>query len=305
MIDKTKLSPSMNVEFDPKTGLYKVTNIKQGESFYTSEDLLYILESGKSFYKKKGNNYFVCDNYYGERKYFHQIAMQDKIDEYKKEYNSEPVIDHIDRDINNNSSSNLRVLSKRANLLNTEKGDKLKYFGVTDFLGSFRMYITDPYNNVRIEDYYKTREEAALAYDYYVSIYYPNETYYSNIETNRFPKSYLEEKGFNNINDIKLPESFRDKKHTDENMPYNDVYYYGHKGAEYMCKVNDINNRGSYPVGYVNSYSKLPDLAALREIYMLNHQDKCTGNSNIVYPEGKEGQISIVGFLKTKEETNK
>ena len=298
MIDKSKLSPSMEVEFDEEKGAYKVTNISQGESFYTSEDLLHILESGKSFYRKKGNNYFVCDNYYGERKYFHQIAMQDEINAYREKYNTEPSVDHKDRDIDNNSSSNLRVLSKRANMLNTEKGDKLEYFGV---LGG-RMYITDPYNNVRLEDHFQTNEEAAEAYDYYVSIYYPNEIEFSNIETNRYPEGYLESKGINGINDIKLPKSNRDiRNERCSNIPYYDIEYYGHAGAEIMARVHDNDDRGSYPIDY-GGYSKLIHLIANREVYLENHSDECKGNSNVAYHEPQNGKTIIAGIIVEENE---
>ena len=302
-VNKAKLSPSMDVEYDPVRGAYKVFNKTQNDFFYTSKDLLYILECGKAFYRKKNNNYFVCDNYYGKRKYFHQIAKEKELEEFGRKYKITPLVDHIDRNRSNNVSSNLRVVSPRLNAYNSDPYDDIKYIGVKQSNNYFRMYITDPINNVRLEDRFCTEEEAAMAYDYYVSVYYPQETFLSNIETNRYPEGFLENLGINDISEIVLPESNRDRC-TEHDFMYYGLEEYNHANATYLMKVEDINGRGSYPVTYGNDESDFLRMVMEREDYLNENSDKAVGPSNVAYHEPKEGMISVVGIVVPKNKSH-
>lgn len=146
-----------HLDYDPETGLFTRKKFVYGTAGVGS--IAGSLYRGYLFIRINGKKYRA-----------HRLA-------YKMYYGLDPVdmIDHIDMDRSNNRIANLRDATNVQNLRNTgpRKTNTSGFKGVCWYSGRKRWRARITYNEKNIHlGYYKTKEEAALAYAKAAKEYY-------------------------------------------------------------------------------------------------------------------------------------
>jgi len=109
----------------------------------------------------KSHKWYVAEGYLKAKinkktKYFHREIMKAKEGQE---------IDHIDQNKLNNKKSNLRFCSRTENMINVKRKNKSGFRGVTSHHSSWMAQIKFKENGRKCLYGFKTKEEAAKAYD--------------------------------------------------------------------------------------------------------------------------------------------
>ena len=305
-----KIHDSLEITYNKELDCLNVKNKNQNNNLYVKVDKdLPIIKEGEYMDINEYSGYARCV-INDQNIYLHKLIMQDEIEKYKKEHpnqTKEPVIDHINRDRLDNRRCNLRVVTPRENSFNRGVMKHDKFIGVRPVHNktketTYRAFIRTPDGSTKTTIVYDNPEDAALAYDYYAKIYYPDSINTTNIELGKFKQEFLDERGIKSLDDIELPKGNLTKWSTKGNKyNYIGVSSDGHKGM--LVKATDANgNRVNILHPNSNQMKKisLEELAAKREEWMI--ENNSTSTSNVIYPKPRKGMITPVGILAKKDE---
>ena len=194
------------------------------------------------------------------------------------------VVDHIDRNTLNNTRENLRVVSKRANFINSNKFDnKLVGFRFNKYIYLYSVIIIVNSKQIYLGSY-SNKYYAALKYDYYIKTYLSEDIPFTNYYRGLYPQEILDEFNIKCIEDIPdLPSGY--------GVIYN---YWGVKSID--DKFSSIVNKD-----LVGVYETELEAVVARELYIYDNNN-IISKSNVVYPNPEDGKIIICGEIKTKQE---
>lgn len=299
-IDLNKINPLLKANFNVKLNCWEITHINQNITFKIDKDDIDIFLSGKLFYPKVVGNtmYITCDNYFGKKLNLQQIIMGEKVNEYERIYRSKPIVFFKNQDKLDYRKSNLDVVSKRVASLNFSSN----YIGISkENENLYRIKVFNPRIGKYLVERFRTEIEAAMAYDYYINLFYPSETYYTNYGLGKYPNEVLSYYNINSISDIIHPNYLPAKYSTAFN---NSTGYYG----VYITENNTVIARYIDPIsgrrlsiGNPLPKSKVLEMVARREEFLLTHPE-VKAKSNVKYPEAKDGKIIIAGIIVKQNE---
>tara|TARA_R110000796_G_C14227620_1_gene395508 strand:+ start:47 stop:526 length:480 start_codon:yes stop_codon:yes gene_type:complete len=102
-----------SLTYDPDTGMFKWLDVAGSKNCRKSRGWFYGYQNKLGYYSIRVN---------GRPWYAHRLAWY-----LMKGKEAPEVIDHIDRNPSNNKLDNLRAVTQRVNLLNSERSDKAKH----------------------------------------------------------------------------------------------------------------------------------------------------------------------------------
>lgn len=298
------LNPNLRLEeYDLNT--YKITNVRQNIYTLIDKDDIYIFDSGLYFYYNTAG-YFITDNYNGEKAYLHRIVMKKSLDAYYSAFgNTNVVVDHRNRIRWDNRKSNLFLVSRRFNKLNSNLCLGKELIGIMiSRNGTWLMQIKNPYDKLYVKKYYDDKYQAALSYDYLALRFYPWDLNCTNYERGNYPQSVLDTYNIKCKEDIPFFEG-------------NEGNHLGFGENQFWGITEDVDKRGTYNVRLVDENGdriflpgmekvpkdKIIEAVIARECYMLDHPG-CRSKSNAIYPQMSEGENKkiVAGIIVTKDE---
>ena len=152
--EKCKLFESKGFKYDPETGVIKTNKGKTPKPNLKGYIYLGI--------RLKGKIINLLAHQFAWWIYYHEIHEDDLL-----------VIDHKDRDRSNNRITNLHLIAKENNTINSEKWENCKGYCFNKRIGKWWARI--PLHSKRKSlGYYDTGEEARTAYLTALALYYPD-----------------------------------------------------------------------------------------------------------------------------------